>query len=66
MPAHASSAATSTKPDTDTASVEFFGAFLLQVARHEQDGLSRACAVLAAASAMGVDPAAVLRAGAEV
>lgn len=53
-------------PAADSAAtVEFVGAFMLRVVRHEQDGLSRACAVLAASSEMGIDPAAVLQAGAE-
>jgi hypothetical protein len=36
--------------------------FLLRVEYHEGDGLTRRCAVLAAASEQDIDPAAVLRA----
>lgn len=42
-------------------SVQEIAAFLLKVERHEQDGLTHRCAVLAAATDCDVDPAAVLR-----
>ena len=57
--------ATSLQGNKDAASVELIGTFLLQMARHERDGLSHNLAVLAAASAMGTDPADVLRATGE-
>jgi hypothetical protein len=58
--------AASVTPAVDRAgTVEFAGAFLLRVARNEQAGLSPSAAILAAATAMGVDPAAVLHAGSE-
>lgn len=50
-------------PNPHPASAEFVAVFVLRVARHEQDGLSPSCAVLAAASELGIDPAGVLRAG---
>lgn len=42
-------------------SVEVVAAFLLRLEEHERVGLSRRCAVLAAGSELGVDPAAVVR-----
>ncbi len=42
-------------------SVEVVAAFLLCLEEHERAGLNRRCAVLAAGSELGVDPAAVVR-----
>lgn len=42
-------------------SVEVVAAFLLCLEEHERAGLNRRCAVLAAGSELGVDPAAVIR-----
>jgi hypothetical protein len=42
-------------------SVEVVAAFLLCLEEQEQRGLNRRCAVLAAGSELGVDPAAVVR-----
>lgn len=42
-------------------SVEVVAAFLLRLDEHERTGLNRRCAVLAAGSELGVDPAAVVR-----
>jgi hypothetical protein len=36
--------------------------FLLRVERHERTGLTRRCAILAASSDLGIDPAVVIRA----
>lgn len=36
-------------------------AFLLRVEKHERTGLTRRCAVLAAGSDVGLDPAVVIR-----
>lgn len=49
--------------DTDAVSVLVVAAFMFRLARHEQDGLTPTCAVLAAGSDMGIDPALVLQAG---
>ncbi len=42
-------------------SVAALAAFLLRIEAHERTGLNRRCAVLAAGSELGVDPAAILR-----
>lgn len=47
--------------DAPQAVVEIIACFLIRVDEHKRNGLTRRCAVLAAGSELGIDPATVVR-----
>jgi hypothetical protein len=52
---------TATDGDDAPKAAAVVACFLIRVDEHERDGLTRRCAVLAAGSELGIDPATVVR-----
>lgn len=61
MPTQNGTTRSTSAPERSRADIETVAAFLLCLEEQERAGLNRRCAVLAAGSELGVDPAAVVR-----